>query len=66
MIHAIVILFVFQPIGEVAVQWLGLSLPGPLVGMLLLFVALLLYGRVPDAISRSSTPKNNLCCELDL
>lgn len=54
MIYAIAILFVFQLIGEVAVQALGLPLPGPLVGMLVLFAALLGYGRVPDALSRTA------------
>jgi holin-like protein len=34
MIYAIAILMVFQLIGEVAVQSLGLLLPGSLVGML--------------------------------
>lgn len=54
MIYAIAILFVFQLIGEVAVQGLGLPLPGPLAGMLLLFGALLWYGRVPDVLSRTT------------
>lgn len=54
MIYAIAILFVFQLIGEVAVQALGLPLPGPLLGMLVLFAALLGYGRVPDALSRTA------------
>ena len=54
MIPAIATLFVFQLIGEIAVQALGLPLPGPLAGMLLLFAALLLYGRVPDALSRTA------------
>lgn len=54
MIYAIATLFVFQLMGEIAVQWLGLPLPGPLAGMLLLFAALLLYGHVPEALGRTS------------
>lgn len=50
MLHALVALFVFQLAGEVLVQALGLPLPGPLVGMLLLVAALVMRGRVPDAL----------------
>ena len=39
MLHAIAALFILQLIGEVLVQWLGLSVPGPLVGMLLLGIS---------------------------
>lgn len=54
MIPAIAALFVFQLIGEIACQALGLPLPGPLVGMLLLFGALLLYGRVPQPLGHTA------------
>lgn len=54
MVYAIAALFVFQLLGEVLVQWLGLPLPGPLAGMLLLFVALILYGRVPEQLGRTA------------
>ena len=42
MIYAIAALFLLQWLGDVLVQWLGLPIPGPLVGMLLMFVGL--YG----------------------
>jgi holin-like protein len=51
MLYAITSLFVFQLLGQALVQWLGLPLPGPLVGMLLLFIALLLRGRVPQPLA---------------
>lgn len=35
-------------------QWLGLPIPGPLVGMLLLFVVLLVRGSVPEALNETS------------
>ena len=38
MLGAITLLLVYQLLGEVAVQFLGLPVPGPVVGMLLLFV----------------------------
>lgn len=50
MLHAIAALFIFQLLGEVLAQWLGLPFPGPLIGMLLLLAALVAYGRVPDAL----------------
>lgn len=54
MVYALSALFAFQFLGEVLVQWLHLPLPGALAGMLLLFAALLAYGRVPDALERTA------------
>lgn len=54
MLYAITTLFLCQLAGELLVQWLGLPIPGPLIGMLLLFVALLVRGGVPEALSETS------------
>lgn len=54
MIHAFAALFVCQLVGEFVVQWTHLPVPGPLIGMGLLFVALLINGSVPAAIERTS------------
>ena len=54
MIYAFAALFVFQLIGEFIVQWTHLPIPGPLAGMGLLFFALLLKGRIPDALDRTA------------
>lgn len=54
MLHAITTLFLCQLAGELLVQWLALPIPGPLIGMLLLFVGLLLRGRVPEALADTS------------
>lgn len=51
MIYAIAALFVCQLLGECIVQSIGLPLPGPLVGMVLLFSGLILYGRVPEKLN---------------
>jgi len=51
MVHAFALLLVFQLVGEVAVQALGLPLPGPLIGMLLLFGALVVRGGMPGALA---------------
>ncbi len=44
MIGAITVLLIYQLIGESLVVALGLPVPGPVVGMLLLFLTLLLRG----------------------
>lgn len=54
MIYAFAALFVCQLVGEFIVQWTHLPLPGPLVGMALMFVALLFYGRIPEALERTA------------
>lgn len=50
-VHAFALLLVFQLVGEVAVQALSLPLPGPLVGMLLLFAALVVRGSLPPGLA---------------
>jgi putative effector of murein hydrolase LrgA (UPF0299 family) len=50
MVHGFALLLVCQLIGEVAVQALSLPVPGPLIGMLLLFVGLLVRGGLPDEV----------------
>ncbi|MDP2867368.1 CidA/LrgA family protein [Methyloversatilis sp.] len=50
MLASLTLLLVFQLIGETVVQWLRLPVPGPVLGMLLLFAALVLRGEVPVAL----------------
>lgn len=47
MLPALTLLLVFQLVGEVCVQMFGLPVPGPVIGMILLFVALVLRGSAP-------------------
>ncbi len=54
MLYAIAALLVFQLAGEILVQWLGIPLPGPLAGMVLLLAALCFYGRLPDKLRSTS------------
>ena len=51
MVHAFAVLIVFQLVGEVLVQALALPVPGPLVGMVLLFAALVLRGELPAQVA---------------
>lgn len=48
----IALLLVCQLVGEALVLWSGLPVPGPVVGMALLFVGLVLRGGVPDGLNR--------------
>jgi holin-like protein len=52
MLESLAILLILQLIGEVLVQFAALPLPGPVAGMALLFLALTLRGRIPDALRR--------------
>lgn len=54
MIAALTLLLVFQLAGEVIARALGLPIPGPVIGMALLFLALLLRGGPGDDLRRTS------------
>jgi putative effector of murein hydrolase LrgA (UPF0299 family) len=54
MLHSFALLLVFQLVGEVAARYLGLPVPGPLIGMLLLFGALLVRGGLPPALGEAA------------
>ncbi len=48
----IALLLACQLAGEFVTRLLNLPLPGPVIGMLILFAGLLVYGRVPDGLAR--------------
>lgn len=52
MLEALTLLLGLQLIGEVLVRLLGLPLPGPVLGMALLFVLLATLGRVPASLEQ--------------
>ncbi len=52
MIGAIAALLIMQLIGTLIVQFTHIPLPGPVVGMLLLFVYLLWQGKVPQPLAQ--------------
>lgn len=55
MIGAFTWLLVFQLAGEIITQVGGLPVPGPVLGMALLFITLVWRGRVPVALGTSAT-----------
>lgn len=48
------LLLTCQLIGEMLVLWLGLPVPGPVVGLLLLFIGLVWHGAVPEGLGKTS------------
>ncbi|MGE5547583.1 MAG: CidA/LrgA family protein [Solirubrobacterales bacterium] len=52
MLFYITVLLVCQLAGEVVARLLGLPVPGPVVGMLILFLGLVVRGRVPEDLDR--------------
>lgn len=52
MIEALTLILACQLAGELAVVATGLPLPGPVVGMVILFAGLLVRGSVPPALAQ--------------
>lgn len=50
MLSALTLILTCQLCGELAVRFFGLPLPGPVAGMALLFVLLLIRGSVPETV----------------
>lgn len=50
MLGALTVLLVFQLAGEVIVQFAGLPVPGPVIGLLLLFLGLCLRGSLAEPL----------------
>jgi putative effector of murein hydrolase LrgA (UPF0299 family) len=51
---AFAVLVLFQLAGEVVARWLGLPLPGAVIGMVMLFIALVIRGSAPEPLKRVS------------
>ena len=61
MLEYFTLILVCQLIGEFAVTMIDIPFPGPVVGMVLLFLFLLLRGKVPEQLAHvSSALLNNL------
>ncbi len=54
MLHGLTLLLGFQLIGEVIARLLDLPLPGPVIGLALLFAGLITLGRVPEGLRTAS------------
>jgi holin-like protein len=54
MVRALTVLLLFQLIGEVLARSLELPVPGPVIGMLLLLLALLVRGEAPATLRETA------------
>ena len=54
MLGSITVLLLYQTIGEILVLVLGVPIPGPVVGMALLFVTLLVRGEAPAPLREAA------------
>ncbi len=54
MLHGLVALICCQFVGEVLVRALGVPIPGPVIGLLLLVIAMAVLGRVPTGVGKAS------------
>jgi holin-like protein len=54
MLGALTVLLVYQLVGEALVQLTGLPVPGPVVGMLLLFITLIVRAGASEALRTTS------------
>jgi holin-like protein len=54
-LNGITALLIYQLIGEVLARSFKLAIPGPVIGMTLLFLSLVLYKRVPESLETAST-----------
>lgn len=54
MVASLALLLGFQLAGEVIARGLGLPIPGPVIGMLPLLIALIVRGKAPEPLKRVS------------
>jgi holin-like protein len=54
-LNGITLLLAYQLVGEVAVRLLGLPIPGPVLGMIMLFATLLIRGSTPEPLNTASS-----------
>lgn len=54
-LNGVTLLLVYQLTGEILVRLLGLPIPGPVFGMVMLFVTLMIRGSAPDSLSEASS-----------
>ena len=63
MLESLAVLLFCQLIGELIVLFLDVPIPGPVVGMFLLFLGLLIRGQIPEPLSQTA---NGLLGQLSL
>lgn len=54
-LNGMTLLLVYQLVGEVTVRLLAVPIPGPVLGMVMLFLTLMVRGRAPEPLQNAST-----------
>lgn len=54
-LNGITLLLTYQLVGEVTVRLLSLPIPGPVLGMVMLFITLLVRGHTPEPLNTASS-----------
>lgn len=54
-LNGITLLLVYQLVGEVSVRLAGVPIPGPVLGMVMLFLTLWIRGAVPESVGTASS-----------
>lgn len=54
-LNGITILLIYQLVGEVSVLYLALPIPGPVMGMILLFVTLMVRRKTPESLNTAAS-----------
>ncbi|HET8850725.1 MAG TPA: CidA/LrgA family protein [Marinobacter sp.] len=54
-LNGITLLLVYQLVGEITVRLLGLPIPGPVLGMVMLFITLFIRKRTPASLDQASS-----------
>ncbi|MBL1271086.1 MAG: CidA/LrgA family protein [Oceanospirillales bacterium] len=54
-LNGITLLLVYQLAGEIIVRLLGVPIPGPVLGMVMLFVTMMIRGQAPESVEQAST-----------
>ncbi len=55
MLESLAVLLLCQLFGELIVVYLGLPVPGPVVGMILLFAGLMIHGNIPEPLAQTTS-----------
>ena len=54
-LNGVTLLLFYQLTGDILVRLIGLPIPGPVLGMVMLFVTLMIRGSAPDSLSEASS-----------
>lgn len=54
-LNGITLLLVYQLVGEITVRLIGVPIPGPVLGMVMLFITLWIRGQAPASVEQASS-----------